>query len=370
MISYQGKFKAAAVQAEPVWMNADASIDKSIALIEEAARNGASLVGFPEGFIPGYPWFVWLGHMKWQTKFLVPFHENSLELGDHRMRRLQVAARQNNIAVVMGYSEREGGSRYMSQVFIDEKGEIVANRRKVKPTAAERLLFGEGTGADFLTHDFSVGRVGGLNCWEHFQPLSKYMMYSLGEQIHVASWPAMFAFGQEIIQNSVEVNACVTRSYAIEGQCYVLCSTQVIGKSALEAYCDTDEQRENLPLGGGWARIYGPDGAELAKPLAENEEGILYADMDLSEILFAKRGIDPVGHSARPDILSLAFDPRNQKPVRYVVGDGRPDTAVRSRVEAHRLSEQQRAIESESATQIQTHFSPTVLEGIKGSRSN
>ena len=212
MLSYQGKFVAAAVQAEPVWMNADASIDKSIALIEEAARNGAELIGFPEGFLPAYPWFVWLGHMKWQTRFLVPFHENSLELGDDRMRRLQVAARQNKIAVVMGYSERAGGSRYLAQVFIDEKGEIVANRRKVKPTAAERLLFGEGTGADFLCHDFSIGRVGALNCWEHFQPLSKYMMYSLGEQVHVAAWPAMFAFGQQIVQNSVEVNACVTRS--------------------------------------------------------------------------------------------------------------------------------------------------------------
>lgn len=343
MLSYQGKFVAAAVQAEPVWMNADASIDKSIALIEEAARNGARLIGFPEGFIPGYPWFVWLGHMKWQTRFLVPFHENALELGDHRMRRLQVAARQNRIAVVMGYAERVGGSRYLSQVFIDEQGEIVANRRKVKPTAAERLLFGEGTGADFLCHDFAVGRVGGLNCWEHFQPLSKYMMYSLGEQIHVAAWPAMFAFGQQIVQNSVEVNACVTRSYAIEGQCFVLCATQVIGKSAHEAYCDSDEARENLPLGGGWARIYGPDGAELAKPLAEDAEGILYAQMDLSEILHAKRGIDPVGHSARPDVLSLAFDARNQTPVRYVAAGAGAEPAVRSRVQAHQLDAQRQA---------------------------
>lgn len=358
MISYQEKFTAAAVQAEPVWMNADATIDKSIALIEEAARNGASLIGFPEGFIPGYPWFVWLGHMKWQTKFLVPFHENCLELGDHRMRRLQVAARRNNMAVVMGYCERVGGSRYLSQVFIDEKGDIVANRRKVKPTAAERLLFGEGTGADFLTHDFkAVGRVGGLNCWEHFQPLSKFMMYSLGEQIHVASWPAMFAFGQEIVQNSVDVNACVTRSYAIEGQCYVLCSTQVIGESAREAYCDTDEQRENLPLGGGWARIYGPDGAELAKPLAEDAEGILYGKVDLSEILLAKRGIDPVGHSARPDIISLAFDPRNQTPVRYVGADGRMEHNIHSRVEVHQLrhGEHGRAIEAPSQLMLEPH---------------
>ncbi len=370
MLSYQGKFVAAAVQAEPVWMNADATIDKSIALIEEAARNGAELIGFPEGFLPGYPWFVWLGHMKWQTKFLVPFHENSLELGDDRMRRLQVAARQNKIAVVMGYSERVGGSRYLAQVFIDEKGEIVANRRKVKPTAAERLLFGEGTGADFLCHDFSIGRVGALNCWEHFQPLSKYMMYSLGEQVHVAAWPAMFAFGQQIVQNSVDVNACVTRSYAIEGQCYVLCSTQVIGKSAHDAYCDTDEARENLPLGGGWARIYGPDGAELAKPLAEDAEGILYGQIDLTEILYAKRGIDPVGHSARPDLLSLAFDPRHQTPVRYAAADGRNDAQIRSRVDVHHLGEQQRALNTVLPISLESRSGPALLAPVAaGQRS-
>jgi predicted amidohydrolase len=363
MLSYQGKFKAAAVQSEPVWMNIDASIDKAISLIEEAARNGASLIGFPEGHLPGYPWFVWLDHMKWQTKFLVPFHENCLELGDHRMRRLQVAARRNNIAIVMGYAERVGGSRYLAQVFIAETGEIVANRRKVKPTAAERLLFGEGTGSDYLTQDFAVGRVGGLNCWEHFHPLVKYMMYSLGEQIHVASWPAMFAFGQQIVQNSVEVNACVTRSYAIEGQCFVLCSTDVIGKNAWEAYCDTDEQRENLPLGGGWARIWGPDGAELAKPLAEDEEGILYAEMDLSEILIAKRGIDVVGHTARPDLLSLSFDARHQTPVRYVASEGRADAPVRSRVDVQRVAEQQRYSLEAPSLQIEskTMSSPVAL---------
>jgi len=351
MVSYVSKFKAAAVQAEPVWLDADATIEKSIGIIEEAARNGAKLVAFPEVFIPGYPFWSWIGDQRWGLKFLLKYHENSLELGDERMGRLQTAARRNDIAVVIGYAERDGGSRYISQVFIDEYGQIVANRRKLKPTHVERTVFGEGSGIDFVTHDFSFGRVGGLNCWEHFQPLSKYLMFSLGEQIHVASWPPMSVFQPGIAQLSVDANATVTRSYALEGQVFVLGATSMIGKSAVDLFCDTEEQRAMLPLGGGWARIYGPDGTELAKPLAEDAEGILYADIDLGQILYAKAAADPAGHYARPDVLSLNFDPRNHSPVNYIGADGRVETNMRSRVETFRvrqLSEEHR--QSEQAT--------------------
>ncbi|SCB50437.1 carbon-nitrogen hydrolase family protein [Rhizobium multihospitium] len=355
MVSYTSTFKAAAVQAEPVWLDADATIEKAIKIMDEAASNGAQLIAFPEVFIPGYPFWAWMGDQKWGLKFLLKYHENSLELGDERMRRLQVAARRNNIALVMGYSERDAGSRYISQVFIDEHGQIVANRRKLKPTHVERSVFGEGNGSDILTHDFSFGRVGGLNCWEHMQPLTKYVMFSLDEQVHVASWPPMSVFQPDIVQLSVEANATVTRSYAIEGQVFVVGATQVIGPSAVEVFCDTEERQAMLPLGGGWARMYGPDGSELAKPLAQDAEGILYADIDLSHILYAKAAADPTGHYARADVLSLNFDPRNHTPVRYVGADGRSEIEARSRVENFRLkqlSEQHRVNELSAVGQI------------------
>jgi predicted amidohydrolase len=185
MPSYTSVAKAAVVQAEPVWLDADATISKSVEFIERAAREGAEIIAFPEVFIPGYPWWIWLGDQKWAGQFVVPHHEAALELGDERMKRLQIAAARNSIAVVMGYCERQGATRYMSQVFIDAKGTIVGNRRKLKPTHMERTVYGEGDGTDFLVYEFPFGRVGALNCWEHFQPLSKFMMYSLHEQIHV-----------------------------------------------------------------------------------------------------------------------------------------------------------------------------------------
>jgi hypothetical protein len=170
------------------------------------------------------------------------------------MQRLQAAAQRNSIAVVMGYRERQGAIRYMSQVFIDSNGAIIGNRRKLKPTHMERTVYGEGDGSDFFVHEFPFGRVGALNCWEHFQPLSKFMMYSLHEQIHVAGWPSML-YQPGAPQVSIKTSETVTCSYAVEGSCFVLCSTQVYGKAAQEIFCDTKNKKELIPLGGGFAQL-------------------------------------------------------------------------------------------------------------------
>jgi predicted amidohydrolase len=329
MPSYTSIVKAAVVQAEPVWLKADETISKSIGLIEQAARAGADIIAFPEVFIPGYPWWIWLDDQKWGMQFVIPHHENALELGDVRMQRLQSAARQNSIAVVMGYCERHAATRYMSQVFIDSDGTIVGNRRKLKPTHMERTVYGEGDGTDFLVHEFPFGRVGALNCWEHFQPLSKFMMYSLHEQIHVASWPSMSMYQPGSPQVSIQSSETVTCSYAIEGSCFVLCSTQVYGQAAQEIFCDSENKKELIPVGGGFSRIFGPGGDSLATPLAENEEGILHATLDLSQILLAKAAADPVGHYARPDVLALLVNTNGRTPVRYVDGYGNVAPPIR-----------------------------------------
>ena len=126
------------------------------------------------------------------------------------------------------------------------------------------------------------------------------MMYSLHEQIHVAGRPSMSMYQPGAPQVSVKTSETVTCSYAIEGSCFVLCSTQVYGKAAQEIFCDTEHKKEFIPIGGGFSRIFGPGGESLAEPLAEDAEGILYADLDLRLILQAKAAADPVGHYARP----------------------------------------------------------------------
>ncbi|NUL03026.1 carbon-nitrogen hydrolase family protein [Streptomyces lunaelactis] len=317
MVEYTGTFKAAVVQAEPVWLDADATIDKSIALIEEASRPGAQLIAFGETFIPGYPWWLWLDSPAAGFGFFGRYHENSLTLDGPRFRLLLDAARTHGISVMAGYSERSGGSLYMGQALISADGELVYSRRKLKPTHVERTVFGEGDGSDLSVHDTPLGRVGGLCCWEHLQPLSKYAMFSQHEQIHVAAWPSFSVYRGAAYALGPEVNTAASQIYAVEGQVFVLAPGSLIGDAAFDLFCDTPVKQQLLQRGGGFAQIYGPDGSPLAEPLPEDAEGILYADIDLAAITIAKAAADPVGHYSRPDVTRLLLNQTQQRPVEH-----------------------------------------------------
>jgi len=313
----QGKkqFRLAAVQAAPVFLDRDATIEKSIALIEEAASNGADLVGFPELWIPGYPCWIWLGSPAWGMQFVPRYHENSLVLGSPEAQSLVDAARINDIHVVIGYSEKAGGSLYIGQMIVNRKGEVVATRRKLKPTHVERSVFGEGNGSDLAVHEFDIGNVGALCCWEHLQPLSKYAMYSQNEQIHVASWPSFSLYRGIAYALGPGLNGAASQLYAGEGGCYVVASSAVVSPEMVEMLCDTQDKRDLLPAGGGASMIFGPDGAPLCEPLAEDEEGILYADGDMAMIWIAKSAADPSGHYSRPDVTRLLLNRSAMTPV-------------------------------------------------------
>lgn len=305
MPDYRKTFRAAAVQAEPVWNDLDGGIDKLETFAREAAVNGAEIVAFPEVWLPGYPWFLWLDSVAWQSQFVVPYATNSLEIGSPEWQRIEGIAKSAGIAVAFGFSERSAGSLYMGQAFIDAEGRTLGTRRKLKPTHVERTQFGDGDGSDVVVIDTPVGRVGSLNCWEHLQPLTKYAMFAQDEQLHIGAWPSFSIFPGMVNALGPEVNIGASRQYAVEGQTFVLAPCATVGQAAQDLFADTDLKRQFLALGGGYARIFGPDGSSLAEPLAPTEEGILYADVDFSAILAAKNAADPVGHYSRPDVFTL-----------------------------------------------------------------
>lgn len=301
-------FRLAAVQAAPVFLDRDATIEKGIRLIEEAARAGADLVGFPETWVPGYPWWIWLGSPAWGMQFVPRYHASSLVVGSPDAARIVQAARDNDIHVVMGYSERAGGSLYMGQMIVSREGEVVATRRKLKPTHVERSVFGEGDGSHLAVHELDIGRVGGLCCWEHLQPLSKYAMYSQDEQIHVASWPSFSLYRGMAYALGPELNTAASQLYAAEGGCYVVAASATVSEEMVELLCDTADKRELLRVGGGFSMIFGPDGSPLCEPLAEDAEGILFADASADVIAIAKSAADPAGHYSRPDVTRLLLN--------------------------------------------------------------
>lgn len=305
-----GAVKVAAVQASPIFMNLDASVEKAIGLIQEAASQGVKLIAFPETYLPGYPWYIWLDAPALTMHNVPVYSANSIVEGSIQDRRLAAAARDNAIHVVMGVSWNVNGTLYIGQWHYGPDGEVVSRRRKLKPTHVERTVFGEGDGSDMVVHETDIGRVGGLCCWEHLQPLNRYAMYAQNEQIHVAAWPSFSLYEGGAYALGPEVNTAASRMYAVEGQCYVVAPCATVSAAMVEMLCDTPVKEGLLQKGGGYARIFRPDGYPLGVELAPDQEGLVIAEIDLNFIAIAKAAADPCGHYSRSDVFRLMFNPK------------------------------------------------------------
>ncbi|KAJ5698494.1 Nitrilase [Penicillium macrosclerotiorum] len=310
--------KAAVVQAEPCWFDLDAATDKTCALIAEAASNGAQVIGFPELWIPGYPTFIFGHKANDMYDYCLKYYRHAVDVTSEQMNRIRSAARAGNIMVILGIAERDKGSLFMAQVFIGPDGNILLHRRKFKPTSLERVVFGDASG-DCTTNvvQTPIGRIGGLQCFEHLQPLLKYHSYFQGEQIHVASWPMLFPpVGKGPFFNTVDACRMATHVYAIEGGAFVLLASHTQGESGLKAngLIMPDQSQDTTPhvstLGGGFSQIIAPDGRSLTEPVDPTFEGLLYADLDFNEIYYAKNIVDPVGQYSRTDLFTLQVDNR------------------------------------------------------------
>lgn len=310
-----GPIKVAAVQAAPVFLDLDGTTEKAIRLIDEAGAKGVKLIGFPETWIPGYPWWIWLDAPAMGMQHVIPYTMNSIVAGGPQDQRLAEAAKRNNIHVVMGVSENDRGTLYMGQWHYGPDGEVISRRRKLKPTHVERTVFGEGDGSDMTVKETDLGRVGALCCWEHLHPLNKYAMYSQGEQIHVAAWPSFSLYKGAAYALGSELNTAASQMYAAEGQCFVIAACATVSQEMFDMLCDTPAKQQFLTTGGGFARIFGPDGAPLGEPLDEHEEGLLIAEIDLAMIAIAKAAADPCGHYSRPDVFRLMFNDKPAPPV-------------------------------------------------------
>ncbi|PSN73808.1 carbon-nitrogen hydrolase [Corynespora cassiicola Philippines] len=308
-MSESKKVRIATIQAEPEWNDLQGGVNKAIDLIREASKNGANVLGFPEVFIPGYPWAIWAKSVDGCAAFMDEYFRNSLVKESPEMNRIRDAVREAGIFVVLGYSERYNGSIYIAQSFIDPSGTIIHHRRKIKPTHVERAYYGDGQSESLTTTvETPFGKVSGLNCWEHSQLLLRYYTYWQDTDIHVASWPLIWDMPDNGKPWQWHITPDASNRFsqvmAMEGACFVMTATQILTEKNKKKCLLEDYDYARAP-GGGFSMIYGPDGKELAEPLAPGEEGILYADVNVTDRALAKHNLDTVGHYSRPDLLSL-----------------------------------------------------------------
>jgi aliphatic nitrilase len=314
----------AVVQAAPVWMDKAATIEKACGLIARAAVQGAKVIAFPESFIPAFPYGVWHHGLHRNNDFFKQLYEAAVVLPDD-LHPVREAAKAAGAVVVMGLTERAGGSLYNTQAFIGPDGVLLGSRRKLKPTSAERLVWGEGDGSGMRVFETPFGKVGGLMCGEHNFALARYTLQALGEQIHVASYPDPLMEGRPFADR---LEAAV-RHYAAEGQCFVLNATGFISQEIREKMFDTPEARAELEDPGalnGASSIIAPNGQTLAGPLS-GEEGILTASIDVANIAYAKYWFDAAGHSGRSDIFRLEVDFSERRAVGGLAQETGPEGA-------------------------------------------
>lgn len=299
-MSTRDEFRVAAVQATPVYLDREGTLDIVANHITTAGEDGANLVVFPESFVPGYPDFVWRMTVPADGGWYQRFQDQAVEINGPHLDKARAAAETAGAWVALGITERTtSGTLYNAVVYIDDQGQIAGLHRKLIPTAAERTVWANGQGPMLTVVDIGGVKVGALICWEAYMPLARVALYEKGiDMLLSPTW-----------DNSDEWVPTL-RHIAKEGRVFVIGVTACIRDrdvptdlpGATEMYDDAEGF-----LSRGNTTIVAPGGEILEGPLV-GEEGTVTATLDLDRIAAERRSFDPVGHYARPDILTLAHN--------------------------------------------------------------
>jgi nitrilase len=302
-----GPFTVAAIQAASVPFDRQATINKAVRLIQEAAAQGAKLVLFPEAFVSGYPSGFSFGTVVGKRsdagrRLWGRYWQSAVEIPGPATEQLAAAAREAGLYLAIGVIERDiqssSGTLYCTLLYFGPDGRLLGKHRKLKPTAAERYIWGEGDGSTLPVFDTELGKIGGLICWENYMPLARMAMYSQGIEIYLAP-----------TADSRDTWQATLRHIACEGRCYVIGCNQYFTKDMYPADFEGREELVDQPdvLSSGGSAIISPLGQVLADPLF-GEEGIVTAELDLVEVTRGKFDFDVAGHYTRPDVFQLTVN--------------------------------------------------------------
>ncbi|MDE3839034.1 nitrilase [Bacillus methanolicus] len=314
MESMNNQVRVAVVQASPVIMDLYKTIEKVRLLTTDAAKKGAKLVLFPEAYIPAYPRGMTFGTVvgsrsKKGREDWYRYWENSIFVPSKETEILGSIAKDNSVYLVIGVIEKEqlSGTLYCTVLYFGPDGTLLGKHRKLKPTASERIIWGEGDGSTLPVFDTSIGKMGGLICWENYMPLARMAMYSKGVEIYLMPT----ADAREVWQSTI-------RHIALEGRCFVLSCNQFVTKDMyptdLACYDELESEPEIMSNGG--SAIIGPLGEYIVGPVYGKED-ILIADLDLKDIVKSRFDFDVNGHYSRPDVFQLTINEAEKTNVKW-----------------------------------------------------
>lgn len=307
--------KVAVIQKPPVLLDRQKTIGRALECIDEAVREGAKLLVFPEAYIPGYPTWIWRlkpgGDMALTSEIHAKLRQNAIDLGTEDLGPVQKAAAQHNITIVMGLHEIDsrfsGTTLFNTVVVIGPDGTILNRHRKLMPTNPERMVWGAGDATGLKVVDTPAGRLGCLICWESYMPLARYALYAQNIEIFVnPTW------------DNGEACLATFRHIARESGAWVIgTATALQGGDIPADFPERDRLfKEEEWINDGDAVVVKPTGAVAAGPL-NRVKGILYAEIDAEAARRSRRSLDVCGHYARPDIFSLTVNRKPLSPVLF-----------------------------------------------------
>jgi len=313
------KFKAAAVQTSPIFLNVEKTIEKAISFVKEATSNGANLVAFPEVFVAGYPYWNWIMTPVQGSKWYEQLYKSAVKIDDAVMQPLYDAAKKCNCHIVIGINERGDsyGEIYNTNLIIDNHGKLIGKHRKLVPTWAEKLTWTSGDGSSLKVYNTEIGPIGTLACGENTNTLARFTLLAQGELIHIANYISLPVAPPDYdMAEAIKIRAA---AHSFEGKLFTIVSCSTISKEIKDALRpdvpNVDEllTRKNSAFSG----IIGPNGTVIGQPLID-DEGIVYADIDLEKCIQPKQMHDILGHYNRFDIFDLRVNTAPTRKITFI----------------------------------------------------
>jgi len=321
------KFKACSAHVAPVFLDARATVQKACSLIAEAARSGARLIAFPESFVPAFPIWAAVAAPIHNHELFKRLAAESIEVPGPQVQQLCDAAREHEIIVSIGISERSPvsvGCLWNSNLLIGADGALLNHHRKLMPTFYEKLIWAPGDGAGLRVLDTPVGKIGMLICGENTNPLARYSLMAQGEQVHVSSYPPVWPTRPSNQPGRYDLAAAIrirAGAHSFEGKVFNIVSSALLDKSALDALPglgrDARDTLEQSPQ--AVSMFIAPSGEVVSDTLCESE-GLLYQDIDISQCVEPKQFHDVVGYYNRFDVFDLKVTRKRLSPIQFIDG--------------------------------------------------